>query len=878
MKKQQRGVHWMIAYTALFAVCFAVCYWGLLAAGKTNIWMTDGLMQHYPFMVYIGQWIRDSLKAVLSGGALKMFDFSLGFGEDVISAVNYYGFGDPLMLLAALFSGESTELFYFLLTVLKVWAAGAVCGVLARHYGMNGRQAVWSGLIYAFSLNLLTGAITRHAMFANPYVHLPLMLLGLEYVFEKRRSWMLSVAVMLSALCGFYFLFTNSLLMLAYAVVRQFTRGEEHPVRTLPATAARAIGWYVLGIGLAAAIFLPSVYGFLNGQRLAGVGNGAVARLRYSWSTYTRFPLAMISGVSAGPMQFMPVMTMLGIAAMIAGRRKEDRGWLAMLAVLLAMTAVPAVGWILNGFSYETTRWSYGISLMFALVGGWSLKALLEAKGLGRWMVTLFAALIGAYMLLKRWTDANAWLALAGSLAAVWMYWLLAEKSGWAKRAAAVLLAAVVAANVISVYRSTLNSQLWEQIAWGESYGLQENSPYVGLGDAEGRVDSEIPTVGAGMNLAMLEGAASTAVYNSTIDGSYYQFMLDVASPGLLQINSIVGLDGRAALEALWGTEYYVCDEEWSGRVPYGFEPVESANDRRLFRNTLAMPIGYVLTGVMSAEDYAALSPLEKQWALLQCAVPEQAAGNVAETVPELCVGQITIEHVEMEDIEADGNVLTVGENGVIRLTFDAPAGCELYLQMNGLASLDGVPDLGNRVLFHSGCADTTIMLAPHGIQQDILRPYYLVNLGYDDEERTQAEIRFARTGRYLLGEMQLYAQPMEAFPEMIAQLQQRGMTDVVMETNRISGRVETDEPGVMVFSIPYSEGWTVRVDGAEVEATSSAGAFLAAEIEAGAHEIELTYRTPWLGAGCVLSAAALAVLAGAIFAGRRRKSAMKGA
>ena len=124
---------------------------------------------------------------------------------------------------------------------------------LAHHFGFNRKQALLSGLLYAFSLGAFVYAVLRHTMFISPYIHLPLMLLGLEHVFDRRRPWLLSLSVALSALCGFYFLYCNSLLLLVYALIRQFTRGESHPIRTLPLTALRAVGWYALGVALALA-------------------------------------------------------------------------------------------------------------------------------------------------------------------------------------------------------------------------------------------------------------------------------------------------------------------------------------------------------------------------------------------------------------------------------------------------------------------------------------------------------------------------------------------------------------------------------------------------------------------------------------------------
>ena len=251
--------------------------------------------------------------------------------------------------------------------------------------------------------------------------------------------------------------------------------------------------------------------------------------------------------------------------------------------------------------------------------------------------------------------------------------------------------------------------------------------------------------------------------------------------------------------------------------------------------------------------------------------------GAETTAAPELSVREVPVLSIEMENISADGELLTVDESSVIRLTFDAPAGCELYLQMENLACLDGLIDLGNRLRFDCGGSTATLTLVREGIEQDLAREFYLVNLGYGESARSALEIRFDRAGRYRLGKMTLLAQPMDGFEELIHTLQSRGLTDVKIETNRISGRASLDEPGVMVFAIPCSDGWSAQVDGESAAVTDSAGTFLAVPMTAGDHEIVLTYRTPGLSAGAAVSAAALALLLGIIIAGRRKRSAAKG-
>lgn len=882
MKQSKPALRGIAVYSLLFLLALPLCWLGLILSGRMPIWEVDGQMQYYPFFVYIGQWLRDAIHAAFTGGTVRMFDFSLGLGEDVLTVINYYGLGDPLSLIAALFAGASTEAGFMLLTVLRPWCAGLACMALARNRGFDWKQTVYAGLLYAFSLGLLVLATLRHAIFANPFIHLPLILLGMEHVFDRRRPWLLSLAVALSALCGFYFLYCNSLLLLIYALVRQLTRGAEHPVRGLPAVAARAVGWYLLGLGLAAAIFLPATAGFLGGQRLSGALSAADGRFHFSLRTYLQFPMAMLSDRGAGAVQFVPAATVFG-GALLLCRGREARSWRALMLTALAMLMIPATGWVLNGFSYEATRWSYAVSLLAAMVGGRTLGELLNASRHDRLLVTALGALLLAYLPCSYLTGLNtvltsvmiATFAVAATLAALWLFWTLARRSGALRRITSLLLACVVLVNVALGFMGAWRVRAGTYIRAGDSWKSLEASPFADLPDAGGRTDADITTTGAAMNSAAVWGVAGATVYNSTISETYYRFWADMTCSGLVHMNCIVGLDGRAALEALWSASRYVAAEDWSGRIPYGFEYAETTDSGyNVYENTLALPIGYAMTETLSPEDYAALSPLEKQWALLQCTVLEDCETT---RIPEQSATEIPIEAVEMEGVAADGNRLTVSEDAVIRLTFDAPADCELYLQMNGLAFLTGELDLENRVLFRAGASETALTLVPHGIVQDLDREYYLVNLGYDEDGRSEAEIRFEKAGVYRLGEMTLYAQPMADFAERIHALQARGLTDVSVNTNAVAGRISLDAPGVLVFAIPYSSGWTVRVDGVETKTQTSAGTFLSAKIDAGDHEISLVYRTPWLRTGAAVSALSLVLLIGIIIAGRRRRSA-KGA
>jgi hypothetical protein len=95
-----------------------------------------------------------------------------------------------------------------------------------------------------------------------------------------------------------------------------------------------------------------------------------------------------------------------------------------------------------------------------------------------------------------------------------------------------------------------------------------------------------------------------------------------------------------------------------------------------------------------------------------------------------------------------------------------------------------------------------------------------------------------------------------------------------VREPERLALAVNTPQPAILVLSELSYPGWRVTVDGAAAPLLEANGLLRAVALEAGSHQIELTYRPTSLTAGLVISAALLvAVVAGlAVLAARRRR------
>jgi len=74
-----------------------------------------------------------------------------------------------------------------------------------------------------------------------------------------------------------------------------------------------------------------------------------------------------------------------------------------------------------------------------------------------------------------------------------------------------------------------------------------------------------------------------------------------------------------------------------------------------------------------------------------------------------------------------------------------------------------------------------------------------------------------------------------------------------------------------MVFSIPYSKGWSAYVDGVKCQVVQANVMYMALPLSPGTHHIILKYETPYLRVGIFVSFMALVILIGIVIYRKRK-------
>jgi uncharacterized membrane protein YfhO len=83
----------------------------------------------------------------------------------------------------------------------------------------------------------------------------------------------------------------------------------------------------------------------------------------------------------------------------------------------------------------------------------------------------------------------------------------------------------------------------------------------------------------------------------------------------------------------------------------------------------------------------------------------------------------------------------------------------------------------------------------------------------------------------------------MEAFEEAVEELKKNGLQITYHSETEIKGYVNLDEDKSFLFTtIPYEEGWHVKVDGKETETVELADALLGIPITPGEHTVEMKF------------------------------------
>lgn len=881
---RQRLVRFFLVYTALFSVTFALAFSPFFLEGKSFIWYNDGHFQHYPALVYIGRYLRQTILGLLRGtGGPVLFDLNLAMGGDVIATLNYYGFGNPLYLLSAFVPTHYTERLFNVLLILRFYLAGlSFCALCVYHKKPLSHAAI-GALIYIFSGYALHSGFT-HPYFIEPMIQLPLLLIGIDMIIRRKDPLLFIFSVFYSALCGFYFLYMMTLMLGFYALIRFFSCYTKNRVKEFACLAGRGIGAYCLGIGLSAPLFLPGIIGFLSSGRTGG-GNTAQNYFSYGWTYYRDNFLKLVAPPGTWFSLALASIVLYAIVLLLAERKKH--GTLkGLLAVCVTLYVLPFGGHMMNGFSYPVQRWTFGAALLLSFIAVEMLPTLLclnwKQQCICLLVLFLYATFVFADVKVRNIYHVVGVAMLGATLVVLLVAAAQRDFQGSARHTAAFVLCAVLVAGNVSVnaifkMADDQGGQIRQHRDHGEETTMLESAmerdaePY--LAEGSGRFDSSQFTrnVGAIWRVPTMSTYWSILNQNVEILGA----KVENCERRFSSI-SITSMNGRTGIDALFSTKYVIEAKDRAQYVPYGYIPLEETQQGNLiYENQYALPWGYTYDSYITQDELNGKNGLQVETAMLQHIVLDDSTDFVAAGVVEDRIQKVPYRLVESQDVSWNNGTLTVNKsNANLTLEFQMPSGVEGYLRLEKFKTNS------------SRASAEALCVTCHGVKRDAYvtqesyvwhdgRENYLVNLGYSEEMRETCTITFPNRGTYRLDDIQLFALPMDEYPAQIEALRVERLENIVFEPNRITGTVELSRNKILCLSVPCSNGWSAKVDGQSVDILRGNYAFMALPLTAGHHDIEFTYCTPGLKIGIVASLLSVSIVIYLVYQERKKRQVL---
>lgn len=861
-------------YTITFLLLLPIVFLPFIVEGKSFVWKLDGLDQHLPMLQYYGELLR----GILSGKGFSMVDFKLGLGFDTITTLSYYVLGDPIALFSVFMTRKNSIFIYDFLILLRFYLAGLSYIVLMKYWKKDGIATALGALIYVFSGFTLYSCL-RHPFFMNPLIYLPLILVGVELVLRRKKPFLFIAMIFISAISNFYFFFVLTIITVVYIVFRYVThyrKTYDNVLLGFVLTGLRTGGFYLLGIMLAASLFLPVVYAFTNNGRL-GVGPEMVTGyLGYNYKYYIAFFQGIYTtGVYAGYWTILSFSFVVIVSfAIILCNKRYWKLHMAYILILLGMF-IPAFGYFMNGLSYVTNRWGFIMGLLVAVTFRMTYEKIFKLKL--KEMISLLLLLISygilAYVFPSRQTVKEVFFYL---LAVVIIVLILQTK--WLKERKIltrgifyVMVFMTLAANGYMLYSSQycnyVNQFLSEKTV--DKYTYQGTMSLIS--ELEDDSFYRVETYGdKALNEALSVGFNDVSGYYSLMDGSITSYLKELEDLRQISAYRFHNLDNRTILDTLAGVKYFVTSNEMA--APYGYtlqkEVTIGTKVYYLFQNDYALPLGYTYDNYMLKNDYDKLSALQKQNAMMNSVILNEDTDIVSK---EQINADTAIKKLDVQ-VKADAGI-TLSDNQIdinnkratLTLQFQAPPNSEIYVRFGKLSINKNKSASYSFYAKSDNSAKKKINVRNIYYNSYFGKENYLINMGHNLVGDQNVVVTFPRRQSLSYESIEVYSVDMSYYEDKAEALMQDTLTNIKQTKNHIQGDITLDSQKVMVFGIPYGKGWSAYVDGVKEELIQGNVMYMALPLKAGSHHIVLKYETPYLKLGCMISFVALIVLFGLI-------------
>ena len=773
---------------------------GIYPFGDRSFLFSDMYHQYMPFF-------SEFLRKIKAGEGLA-YSYNVGIGSNFLALYVYY-LASPLHWPAFLVPSDFLMEFMSYLAIVKIGLCGwSAAYYLKKRFSRDDFAILFFACFYA--LSGFMAAYNWNIMWLDCVVLFPLIVLGLERLVKEGKCGLYCVMLALSIFTNYYISIMICIFLVLYFVVLLVT--EKRSLRIIGNFAIYSL----LAGGMAAILLVPEVcaiivtdFGDMDfPKKLESYFSILDMLARHCMGITTERGLEHWPNIYCGVAVFM-LLPMYVLNDKISIKKRFAN--MALAGFLLLGFSTNMLDFIWHGMNYPDSlpaRQSF-LYIFLVIVMCYEAYRNMEIVS-GKQILYGYLGAVAFLLFCEKFVE-NTDFAIGIemlTLVFVSIYGILLYLYRTRQGVRVRFILAVVAFTTV-VAESSIN------MAW-TSVGTVSRSGYLGQQEDYRLLYEYTKELEEGFyrlekftrktkNDSTLTGYPSASVFSSTMN-SHVMDMYERL--GMRHSKVYYGFDGATAFTAaLLNVNYMFGESEKYENSLYTL--LEKSGDIYLYESNVTLPFGYVApTGYDLPEGEDINGVKNQNQMMLDLGVK----------------GKLLMAASSKES--GDDVKFTAAEDGIYygRITASGTNKVEV---IGGTLETQNFNDLKDESLLYLGYLykGETITLT-NGNDKD-------------ETPRIAAEV-------YRLNE--------DVLQEAIEKLSAQHLEEVSYDSTNLTGKLSLAEAGRLILSIPYEKGWTVTLNGEEVEPQLFGGTFMAFDLEPGEYELEMHYKPAGSVAGIVVT------------------------
>lgn len=823
-----------IVAVVMLVVCIAE---KITPFGENSLTLVDSVHQYLPFFSEL----RNKL---LNEGSL-LYTWNVALGSNFVSLAAYY-LMSPFNLVLLLFGKEQiTTVTCFLMCLKIALTAVAMVHFLSYKDGEKKRNFLIVAISVAYALSNYVIGYNWNTMWLDCIMIFPLIMLGFQRMLEEQDPKLYVLSLFYALYCNYYIGYIICLFMVLWF----FAYGHK-TVKRFFVNGIRFAVYSLLSGGMAAFILLPAYHGIMA----TAAGDMAIPQGTWYGNIFVMlrqllvFTKPITNQIYDGGVNLY--CGMLAILTMFLYLFVKEHPWKKFRKYVLLVLLVISFNHQTLNYIWHGMHDQYGIPNRFSFV-------------------FIFVLLIMAYDAVQKVAEIDICFVISSVLLAVAFVFACKQQAGDTiqKFAVPVSLAMLVIYGVTcclrtskkithATYISVIGSVCLVELVANAAYGFMDNgychymqyyetSPAVTAANVRVRELAEEEQAGFYrselMNYKVLDEASwhnmpSVSTFNSTVMGPV------VTTMGKLGFytgaNEFLYRGYTPFTNAIFNIRYLL--ERPGDLNNFDYDYKETVDNVSIYENPYPTSIGFAVSNNVKEWDQSRYTAMVAQNTLAYDMTGY--GGFFQDEYPVISVTSDTAK-VSYENNQVS---FTPNASGAMyfMLSFTADHAGDYYVNCRG-----------NYV--------TKIRFYKNG--QEIAYDRYQIQIFHlgqlEAGDYVSIEYEYSNVSGSEVAPFYVATFHPEAFENVYRELTNHMLDVETVKDGYIYGTIEMPEDKTLFTSIPYDEGWTVKVDGKKVDYYKVAGAFIGVDMDAGTHTVEFSYMPQGMLPGILISIICMVLL-----------------